>query len=67
MRDRGALSVGLVATYLGYLGRDRMLLNGGGTKCAQHVAHWLSRHVDWIVTVDAHAACSSNSGAVGLL
>ena len=51
MRDRGALSVGLVAPYLGYLGRDRML-NRGGMLCAQHVAHWLSREVDWVVTTD---------------
>ena len=51
MRDRGAMSVGLVAPYLGYLGRDRMLRRGG-TICAQHVAHWLSREFDWVVTTD---------------
>lgn len=51
IRDRGALSVGLVAPYHGYLGRDRVL-NKGGTTCAQHVAHWLSREVDWVVTAD---------------
>lgn len=53
VREAGAVSVGLVAPYLAYMRQDRQF-HAGETISAQHVAAWISRHVDWLVTVDPH-------------
>ena len=53
VREAGALSVGLVAPYLAYMRQDRRF-QPGETVSARHVAAWISRHVDWLVTVDPH-------------
>ena len=53
VREAGALSVGLVAPYLAYMRQDRCF-QPGETISARHVAAWISRHVDWLVTVDPH-------------
>lgn len=53
VREAGALTVGLVAPYLAYLRQDRAF-QPGETVSARHVAGWISRHVDWLVTVDPH-------------
>ena len=53
VREAGALSVGLVAPYLAYMRQDRRF-QPGETISARHVAAWISRHVDWLVTVDPH-------------
>ena len=53
LRDAGARRVGLVAPYLAYMRQDRRF-NDGETVSALHVAAWISRHVDWLVTVDPH-------------
>lgn len=53
VREAGALAVGLVAPYLAYMRQDRRF-HPGETISAQHVAAWLSRHIDWLVTVDPH-------------
>ncbi len=53
LRDAGARRVGLVAPYLAYMRQDRRF-QSGETVSALHVAAWISRHVDWLVTVDPH-------------
>ena len=53
VREAGALSVGLVAPYLAYMRQDRRF-QPGETISARHVAAWICRHVDWLVTVDPH-------------
>lgn len=53
VRETGALSVGLVAPYLAYMRQDRRF-QPGETISAQHVAAWISRSFDWLVTVDPH-------------
>ena len=53
VREAGALSVGLVAPYLAYMRQDRQF-QAGETISARHVAAWISRHMDWLVTVDPH-------------
>lgn len=53
VREAGALSVGLVAPYLAYMRQDRRF-QPGETVSARHVAGWISRHVDWLVSVDPH-------------
>jgi ribose-phosphate pyrophosphokinase len=53
VRETGARSVGLVAPYLAYMRQDRRF-QPGETISARHVAAWISRHVDWLVTVDPH-------------
>lgn len=53
VREAGALSVGLVAPYLAYMRQDRRF-QPGETVSARHVAAWISRHFDWLVTVDPH-------------
>jgi ribose-phosphate pyrophosphokinase len=53
VREAGALSVGLVAPYLAYMRQDRRF-NPGETVSARHVAAWISRHFDWLATVDPH-------------
>jgi len=53
VREAGALSVGLVAPYLAYMRQDRRF-HPGETISARHVAAWISRHFDWLATVDPH-------------
>lgn len=53
VREAGATSVGLVAPYLAYMRQDRRF-HPGETVSARHIAAWISRHVDWLVTVDPH-------------
>ena len=53
VREAGAVSVGLVAPYLAYMRQDKRF-HPGETVSAQHVAAWISRGMDWIVTVDPH-------------
>ncbi len=52
-REAGAASVGLAAPYLAYMRQDRRFHDGEATS-ARHVAAWISRQVDWLVTVDPH-------------
>ena len=52
-REAGAAAIGLVAPYLAYMRQDQRFAPGE-TISAQHVAGWISRHVDWLVTVDPH-------------
>jgi ribose-phosphate pyrophosphokinase len=52
-REAGAASVGLVAPYLAYMRQDCRFHEGEATS-ARHVAGWISRQVDWLVTVDPH-------------
>lgn len=52
-RDSGAFSVGLVAPYLPYMRQDRRF-QPGETVSAVLVSGWISRQVDWLVTVDPH-------------
>ena len=53
VREAGALSVGLVAPYLAYMRQDRRF-QPGETISARHFAAWISRHFDWLATVDPH-------------
>jgi ribose-phosphate pyrophosphokinase len=53
VREAGAVSVGLVAPYLAYMRQDKRF-RPGETISAHHVAAWISRHFDWLVTVDPH-------------
>jgi ribose-phosphate pyrophosphokinase len=59
VREAGALSVGLVAPYLAYMRQDRRF-HPGETISAVHVGAWISRHFDWLVTVDPHLHRISN-------
>jgi ribose-phosphate pyrophosphokinase len=52
-RDLGAASVGLVAPYLAYLRQDRRFQPGEAVT-SRTFAAILSRHVDWLVTIDPH-------------
>lgn len=53
VREAGARSVGLVAPYLAYMRQDTRF-KPGETISARHIGAWISRHVDWLVTVDPH-------------
>lgn len=53
VREAGALAVGLVAPYLAYMRQDRRF-QPGETVSARHVAAWITRHFDGLVTVDPH-------------
>ncbi|MDP1535762.1 MAG: ribose-phosphate diphosphokinase [Burkholderiales bacterium] len=52
-RELGATTVGLVAPYLGYMRQDRRFLDGEAVTSALF-AKLLSRHLDWLVTIDPH-------------
>jgi ribose-phosphate pyrophosphokinase len=52
-RDLGAASVGLVSPYLAYMRQDRRFRPGEAITSA-YFARTLSRHIDWLVTVDPH-------------
>lgn len=63
IRETGALTVGLVAPYLAYMRQDRRF-QPGETISARHVGAWISRYVDWLVTVDPHLHRISNLSQV---
>lgn len=52
-RELGAREVGLVAPYLAYMRQDRRFREGEAVTSV-HFATFLSRCVDWLVTVDPH-------------
>jgi ribose-phosphate pyrophosphokinase len=52
-RELGASSTGLVAPYLAYMRQDTRF-NPGEAIASSVFAHWLSRTVDWLVTMDPH-------------
>jgi ribose-phosphate pyrophosphokinase len=52
-RAEGAVRVGLVAPYLAYMRQDRQFQSGEAVT-SRTFAGLLSRHVDWLVTVDPH-------------
>ncbi|MFB6262999.1 MAG: ribose-phosphate pyrophosphokinase [Bradymonadaceae bacterium] len=53
LRDLGAAEVGLVAPYLAYMRQDRRFEPGEGVT-ARYFGPMVSRHVDWLATVDPH-------------
>lgn len=53
LRDLGASQVGLVAPYLSYMRQDRRFVDGEAVT-SRIFAKCLSRHIDWLVTVDPH-------------
>ncbi len=53
LHAQGARCVGLLAPYLPYMRQD-MAFRAGEAVSARHVAALLSRHVDSLLTVDAH-------------
>ena len=52
-REQGAASIGLVAPYLSYMRQDKRF-HAGEIVTSRHFAQLLSRHFDWLVTVDPH-------------
>lgn len=52
-RQGGARRVGLVAPYLAYMRQDT-IFQPGEIRTAEHFAQLLTRHFDWLVTVDPH-------------
>ncbi len=52
-RELGAVRVGLIAPYLGYMRQDRRF-NTGQAVSAPHFAQFLGESFDWLVTVDPH-------------
>lgn len=52
-KELGALEVGLVAPYLGYMRMDKRF-NKGEAVTSNIFAAFLSQQVDWLVTVDPH-------------
>jgi ribose-phosphate pyrophosphokinase len=62
-RDLGAARVGLVAPYLPYLRQDARFRPGEGVT-SRYVGEWLSRTVDWVVTVDPHLHRTPDLGAL---
>jgi ribose-phosphate pyrophosphokinase len=53
LRELGASSIGLVAPYLSYMRQDRRFVEGEAIT-SKLFASALSRHIDWLVTVDPH-------------
>lgn len=53
LRDLGADQVGLVAPYLPYMRQDKRFNPGEGVT-SRYFAGILSKHFDWLVTVDPH-------------
>lgn len=53
LRELGAATVGLVAPYLSYMRQDRRFIEGEAVT-SRIFASDLSRHIDWLVTVDPH-------------
>ena len=52
-RDLGASSVGLVAPYLAYMRQDKRFHSGEGITSV-YFGRFMSRVLDWLVTVDPH-------------
>lgn len=52
-RELGAAQVGLVTPYLAYMRQDKRF-NDGESITSVHFADLISRHFDWLVTVDPH-------------
>lgn len=52
-RELGAARVGLVAPYLAYMRQDRRF-HDGESVTSIHFAELISRHFDWLATVDPH-------------
>jgi len=52
-RELGAIRVGLVAPYLAYMRQDTRFHDGEAV-ASRAFAGWLSRIVDWLVTMDPH-------------
>jgi ribose-phosphate pyrophosphokinase len=52
-RDLGARRIGLVAPYLAYMRQD-IRFHAGEAVTSRTFAAILSRHLDWLVTVDPH-------------
>lgn len=52
-RAQGARSVGLAAPYLAYMRQDKVFGTGEAVTSVTY-SHLLSRHFDWLVTVDPH-------------
>jgi ribose-phosphate pyrophosphokinase len=53
LRDLGAGRIGLVCPYLPYMRQDRRFLKGEALT-SNFFARMMSRHFDWMVTVDPH-------------
>lgn len=53
LRDLGAKRVGLLAPYLSYMRQDKRFKPGEGIS-AHYFADILSRHLNWLITVDPH-------------
>jgi ribose-phosphate pyrophosphokinase len=53
LRDLGARRIGLIAPYLAYMRQDRRFNSGEGIS-SHYFSALLSRHLDWLVTVDPH-------------
>ena len=53
LRDLGAARIGLVAPYLAYMRQDARFRDGEGVT-SRYFAAILSRHFDWLATVDPH-------------
>ena len=53
LKELGARSVGVVAPYLCYMRQDRRF-NEGEALTSRTFAALLSRHMDWLVTIDPH-------------
>lgn len=53
LREMGAASVGLIAPYLPYMRQDRRFAEGEAVT-SRLFARMISRHLDWLVTMDPH-------------
>lgn len=53
VKDLGASEVGLLAPYLGYMRQDKQFHAGEGLT-SKYFAEIISRHFDWMITVDPH-------------
>jgi len=53
LKELGAISVGLVAPYLGYMRQDYRF-NSGEVVTSRIFAELLSQQVDWLITLDPH-------------
>ncbi len=53
LHDLGARKVGLIAPYLAYMRQDKRFHDGEGVS-SHYFAKLISRHLDWLVTVDPH-------------
>lgn len=63
LRDLGARRIGLIAPYLAYMRQDKRFKAGEGVT-SHYVARLLSRHLDWLLTVDPHLHRISDLGQI---